>query len=592
MEYVYQSYPTSNNSLFKKCMEKVTPTRTLFKETLDTARRGLYTVVLFSMCINLLMLAAPIYMLQIFDRVLSSRSTDTLLLLTVIIGIAILTMASLEAVRSNIMVRISSWLDRKLAGTVLTGSIALPLKTGQDPTIQGLRDLGVFRTFLSGNEIFPFLDSPWAPIFLIFVYLLHPTLGTVAFIGAIVLFSLAIINETITRPLIAASSSANIKAMQQAEAAVRNADAIEAMGLMPNLIARWNSINSEGVSKQASASYRSGFITSTSKFIRLILQIAMLGIGAWLVINGELTPGGMIAGSILMGRALAPVEQAIGAWKSATAARGAYQRLRLQLYSMPPRAESMELPEPEGQIKVEGVTYIHPGQTEPILRGISFGLEPGEAMGLIGPSAAGKTTLVRLLLGNIVPRMGHARLDGMDVAQWDPEDLGQYCGYVPQDIELFSGTVKENIARMGEGDPKQIVAAAQLAGCHDMILRFSNGYDTPIGESGSALSGGERQRIALARALYGNPKFVVLDEPNANLDAVGEEALLSAVKNLKEKGVTLVVIGHRPNVIQHVDKILVLRQGQVQDFGAREEVLARLTENAKKANVTGIKRLG
>ena len=257
---------------------------------------------------------------------------------------------------------------------------------------------------------------------------------------------------------------------------------------------------------------------------------------------------------------------------------------------MPPRTESMKLPEPQGKLSVEGISYVHPGQAEPILRGINFSLQPGEAMGLIGPSAAGKTTLVRLLLGNITPRLGHVRLDGMDVAQWDPDDLGQYCGYVPQDIELFSGTVRDNIARMGEGDPEQIVAAAQLAGCHDMILRFPKGYDTPVGESGSALSGGERQRIALARALYGNPKFVVLDEPNANLDAAGEEALINAVRTLKDRKVTLVIIGHRPNVIQHVDKVLVLRQGQVQDFGERNEVLARLSERAGGKNVTEIKR--
>lgn len=568
----------------------MTTTHKLLKDTLHKVRKSMYVVVLFSVCINILMLASPMYMLQIFDRVLSSRSTDTLMLLTVIIGLAVLTMASLEAVRSNIMVRISSWLDRKLAGPVLTGSIALPLKTGQDPSIQGLRDLGVVRSFLSGNEIFPFLDSPWAPVFLIVVFFLHSILGVIALAGALLLFSMAVINEAMTRSLIAASGTASIKAMQQAEAAVRNADAIEAMGLMPNLIARWNKVSSEASRDQASAGFRSGLISSTSRFLRLMLQVSLMGTGAWLVIGGELTPGGMIAASILMGRALAPVEQAIGAWKSAISARGAYQRLTRQLVNMPPRTESMKLPEPQGKLSVEGISYIHPGQAEPILRGINFSLQPGEAMGLIGPSAAGKTTLVRLLLGNITPRLGHVRLDGMDVAQWDPDDLGQYCGYVPQDIELFSGTVRDNIARMGEGDPEQIVAAAQLAGCHDMILRFPKGYDTPVGESGSALSGGERQRIALARALYGNPKFVVLDEPNANLDAAGEEALINAVRTLKDRKVTLVIIGHRPNVIQHVDKVLVLRQGQVQDFGERNEVLARLSERAGGKNVTEIKR--
>lgn len=535
------------------------------------------------------MLAAPIYMLQVFDRVLSSGSTDTLFLLTVIIGIAILAMASLDAVRNNIMIRISSWLDRKLSGTILVGSIALPLKTGKDPSVQGLRDLNAVRSFLSGNESFPFFDAPWAPIFLIFVYLLNPVLGIMALVGAVLLFGLAVLNELVTRSLIAASNLANIKSMQQAEAAVRNADAIEAMGLMPHLIARWSVVSAEGNQGLASASVRMSLISSASKFVRLLLQILILGTGAWYVIEGQLTPGGMIAASILMARALAPVEQAIGAWKSALAARGAYQRLREQLLTMPPRAESMSLPEPLGKLSVEGVSYFHPGHTEPLLRGISFALKPGETLALIGPSGTGKTTLVRLLLGNIVPRIGHVRLDGMDVAQWDPEDRGQYCGYVPQDIELFGGTVKENIARMAQGDPEKVVAAAKMAGCHEMILRFPQGYDTYIGESGASLSGGERQRIALARALYGNPKFVVLDEPNANLDAIGEEALQNAVKVLKERKVTSVIIGHRQNILQHIDKVLVLNQGQVQEFGDRDTVMTKLYEKAK-GNVKEIKR--
>jgi len=576
----------------RNSMATLTRSQQLLGETLTAISRAFYAVVLFSLCINVLMLAAPVYMLQVFDRVLSSRSTDTLLLLTLIIGFAILTMAGLDAVRGNIMAKVGAWLEKRLAGTVLKGSIALPLKTGRDPSVQGLRDLQALRTFLSSNEVFPFLDSPWAPIFLLIVFLLHPILGAVAVIGALALLLLAILNEKVTRSLLTAGSSASMLAVQHAEAAVRNADAIEAMGLMPNLIAGWDRVNAEAIDQHTRAGLRSGVITSMSKSVRLLLQVATLGTGALLVIAGELTAGGMIAASILMARALAPMEQAIGAWRSAANARAAYRRMTEQLSSMPIRAESMELPPPVGRLSVEGVSYFHPGKTEPVLRGISFALEPGEALGLIGPSAAGKTTLARLLLGNLEPRVGHVRLDGMDVARWNPDDRGRHCGYVPQDIELFSGSVKANIARMGEGDAERIVAAAKLVGCHEMILRFSNGYETAVGDSGSALSGGERQRIALARAVYGDPKFVVLDEPNASLDAVGSEALVTALAALKERKVTVVVIGHRPYVMQHVDKILVLRQGQIQDFGPKDEVFARLAEQAGGNKVTEIKRHG
>ena len=569
-----------------------TRTQQLLEETLAAVRSVFLVVLLFSLCINVLMLAAPIYMLQVFDRVLSSRSTDTLLLLTLIICTALVAMTGLDAVRGNIMAKVGAWLDKRLAGTVLAGSISVPLKTGRDPSMQGLRDLHSLRAFLSGHEVLPFLDSPWAPIFIVIVFLLHPTLGAVALVGAVLLLGLAIINERLTRALFAAAARASGEAIEQAEAAARNADAIEAMGLMPSLVERWARVQGDAIDQQTRASLRSSLISSASKLVRLLLQIATLGVGALLVIEGELTAGGMIAASVLIARALAPVEQAIGAWRAAAGARGAYRRLTESLAKLPPRAESMALPAPTGKLTVESVSYIHPGKPEPTLRNISFALQPGEALGLIGPSASGKTTLARLLLGNLEPRAGHVRLDGMDVAKWNPDDRGRHCGYVPQDVELFSGTVKANIARLADGDPEQIVAAAKLVGCHEMILRFANGYDTPIGDGGSALSGGERQRIALARAVYGDPKLVVLDEANASLDGVGSEALVNALEVLKQRKVTVVVIGHRPYVMQHVDKVLVLRNGQVQDFGPKDEVFARLAEQAGGKKVTEIKRHG
>jgi PrtD family type I secretion system ABC transporter len=403
------------------------------------------------------------------------------------------------------------------------------------------------------------------------------------------LFTLAMVNEILTRPLLIAAGNTSIAALARAESSVRNGDVVEAMGMMPNLLARWRLQNDEAITLQAEAGFRNHSITAASRFLRQFLQVGMLGIGAWLVILGELTPGAMIAGSILMSRALAPVEQAISSWRSALGAREAFARLQETAANMPVRAKSMPLPAPQGNLSVEGVTYMHPGHTEAILKNIRFTLPAGMAMGVIGPSGAGKTTLIRLLLGNLSPRLGHVRLDAMDVSQWDADDLGRHCGYLPQDIELFSGSIAENIARMGECDAEKVIQAATLAGCHDMILRLPKGYDTQTGAGGLSLSGGERQRIALARALYGSPRYIILDEPNASLDAVGEAALINAIKTLKAQGATLVIIGHRPGIIQHVDNLLVLNKGQVQDFGPKEKVLATLSGNAYVQDIKAVK---
>ena len=421
------------------------------------------------------------------------------------------------------------------------------------------------------------MDAPWTPIFIVVIFMLHPLLGWISLAGALVLFGLAFSNELATRGLLVRAGGASVGALRQAEAAVRNADAVEAMGMMPALIRRWHASNAEALALQSDASMRSGVITALSKFARLALQIGILGTGAWLVILNELTPGAMIAGSILMGRALAPVEQAISTWRSMIAARGAYERVKEQLDESEPRGRAMPLPPPSGRLSVEGVSFVHPGAEAPTLRAVSFQLQPGETLGLIGPTAAGKTTLARLLVGNLVPRAGHVRLDAMDVARWETEDLGRHIGYLPQDVELFGGTVRENIARMDVGDAEAVVAAARLAGVHDMVLRLPKGYDTEIGEGGTALSGGQRQRIALARAVYGSPRLIVLDEPNANLDGEGEEALVKAIGVLHDEGVSIVVIAHRPSILQTADQVLVLKAGAVQGLGPRDEVLTKLT---------------
>ena len=531
----------------------------------------------FSLFINVLMLTAPLYMLQVFDRVLTSRSVETLVMLTLIAGAALMALGALDALRGAALVRIGTWLDGRIGGPVLAASIAAAVRTGEGASVQKLRDLSTLRTFLTGPGIFPVMDAPWTPIFVAVIFALHPMLGWISLAGALALFGLALINEVATRGLLGRAGGASVGALRQAEAAVRNADAVEAMGMTPALIRRWHARNAEALALQSGASMRSGGITALSKLARMALQIGILGAGAWLVILNELTPGAMIAGSILMGRALAPVEQAIGTWRSMIAARGAYERVKKQLDESAPRGQAMPLPAPSGRLSVEGVSFVHPGAEEPTLRAVSFHIQAGETLGLIGPTAAGKTTLARLLVGNLAPRAGHVRLDAMDVAQWEAEDLGPHIGYLPQDIELFGGTVRENIARMDLGDADAVVAAAGLAGVHDMILRLPKGYDTEIGTGGAALSGGQRQRIALARAVYGSPRLIVLDEPNANLHGEGEEALVKAIGALRGAGVSIVVIAHRPSILQTADQILVLRAGAVQAFGPRDEVLAKLT---------------
>ena len=559
----------------------------ILKQALSACYSGFAAVVVFSLFINVLMLTAPLYMLQIFDRVIAARSEDTLLYLTLIAGVALLTLAALEMSRTRIMVGLGTWLDQRLSGTVLEGSIGKSVAAAGTPSIQGLRDLSTIRTFLTGSEMFPILDSPWTPIFIAAIFMMHPILGWLSLGGAIVLFGLAIANDLATRNLLRRSGGASFTALRQAESAVRNAHVIEAMGMMPNLVGRWRAKNTEMLDLQARASRRAGAITATSKFIRQCLQISVLGTGAWLMLGGEITAGIMIASSILMARALAPIEQAIGSWRSAIAARGAYERVRDQLATTRVRGAKITLPRPEGRLKVEGVTFFHPDGVAPTLGGVSFELEPGEALGLVGSTAAGKSTLAALLVGIAKPRLGHVRLDGADMADWAAEDLGRHIGYLPQDIELFAGTVRDNIARMGEADSESVISAAQLAGVHELILQLPSGYETEIGEAGAVLSGGQRQRIALARAVFGHPRFVVLDEPNASLDAAGEEALINAIAALKKRGATVVVIAHRPSILRHVDKALVLRAGAVEAFGPPSQVLPTVTRAQPATSAQG-----
>ncbi len=564
-------------------MKKLMQPRTELAEVLFSFRKMFYTVGLFSMFINMLGLVPAIYMLQVYDRVLQSRNVTTLVMLTLMIIGFYIVQGLLEMTRSRMLVRVGSKMDVKLSDRVFVASFERNLRGGGGNAGAALADLTNVRQFLTGNGLFAFFDAPWAPIYLGVIFLLSPWLGLFAVVAAIILFSLAWATEIATRKPLAEAGQIAAKANNSATNNLRNAEVIEAMGMLDNLKARWFEKQVRFLALQGEASDKAGAISATTKAFRVAVQSLVLGAGALLVIEGKLTSGGMIAASILLGKALQPVELAIGVWKQLLSARSAYHRLEEMLQLFPAREEGMSLPRPRGNLLVEGVTAAPPGSKNVVLKQVAFQTLPGEVIGIIGPSASGKSTLARLLVGVWPAAAGKVRLDGADVYTWGKEELGPAVGYLPQDIELFEGTIAENIARFGEVDATKVVAAAQLAGVHEMILRFPNGYDTQIGEGGSHLSGGQRQRIAFARAVYDNPAFVVLDEPNSNLDDAGEAALIQAVRQLKAQGTTVVVITHRTNIIAAVDKILLLVDGAVQMFAPRDQVLQSLQQKAAGA---------
>ena len=548
------------------------------KQAFGDVRTAFVSIGAFSFFINLLMLTGPLYMLQVYDRVLTSGSQHTLIMLTAVAVGMILTSALLELVRSRILVRAGSRLDRRLNDRLFAGLLRLRLRQKDAGESQPLRDLETLRGFLTGPGLISFFDAPWTPLFLAVIFLLHPLLGLVALAGAVVLFVLAVVSELATRGPLREASRDSAAAHGFTENTLRNAEVIEAMGMLPGLQRRWLARHQAALAAQAKASDRGGLLTAGAKFVRPVLQVAILGTGAYLALLQEITPGVMIAASIIMGRALAPVEGAIGNWRGFILARGANGRLHRFLEKDEAPQAGMPLPRPKGRIAVERLVAAPPGLERPVLKGISFALDAGDSLGIIGPSAAGKSTLARLLIGVWPAANGQVRLDGADVGDWNHLELGPHLGYLPQDVELFDGTVAENIARFGEPKPEQVVQAAQRAGVHEMVLHLAEGYDTMIGPGGAALSGGQRQRLGLARALYGDPAFVVLDEPNSNLDGEGEEALRRAVRELKKAGTTVVVIAHRPSVLAGMDKILVLRDGLIEHFGPRDEVLPKVTK--------------
>jgi ATP-binding cassette, subfamily C, bacterial len=548
----------------------------LLAESFRATRPGFLTAILFSFFINILAFVGPLYMLQIYDRVITSRNTTTLIALTVIAAFLLVVYASLEKIRSAILVRLgilfSTLARSRLFDAVLKGNLLQP---GRGHT-QALRDLDTIREFLTGSGLISFCDAPWVPIFVVGCFILHPWYGYIASAGAILIFCFAIANELLTRKHLKAASASTVVASSYASATFRNAEVLHAMGMLSGLRDRWLTRQDEGMQLQATASDRAGHLVAASKFTRAFLQIAILGMGAYLAIEQESTPGAMIAASIIMGRALAPVEIAVANWKGFVAARSAYDRIIALFGILPDETEKMPLPAPQGYLAVENIVAVPPGTKEPVLRGVSFSLRPGEVLGVLGPSAAGKSSLARVLVGVWLPSIGKVRIDGAELSHWNPERLGRHIGYLPQDVELFSGSIAENIARFGELDEEKIVVAARMAGVHDMVQTMAAGYNTQIGEGGFALSGGQRQRIGLARALYGTPAYIILDEPNASLDADGEAALLSAIQQLRQDGSTVVLITHKTNILATVDKIIVLSHGQVAGFGSRDEMLSKL----------------
>ncbi|HXV06843.1 MAG TPA: type I secretion system permease/ATPase [Burkholderiales bacterium] len=532
----------------------------------------------FSLVINLLMLMPALFMLQVYDRVITSHSRETLAMLFLLVTAALLFMAYLDLIRSRLLAGSAVALEKLLGPRVLGSMLRRaadprPNESAANESTHGLRDVAAMRAFLTGPGIVALFDAPWVPVYALIIALFHPLLGAIAVCGALLLFAMAYLNERLSRQPLEAMQAESRKAGRFVDQGVANAEVAGALGMADNLARGWQKLSRRVLTFQLEASRAGSLFSSAGKFLRQFLQAVMLAAGAWLVIEQQATSGVMIAATILLGRALAPVEAAIAGWKGLVDARAAYGRvskgLNAEAQGEPPTA----LPAPRGALSVERVVFAFRGQDRPVIRQVTFELAPGEALAIVGPSAAGKSTLARVIVGLWKPMAGAVRLDSADIASWPRDRLGPYVGYLPQDVELFAGTVSENIARMGEIDSPAVIEAATRANAHELILRLPKGYDTPIGEGGSFLSAGQRQRIALARALYGDPRLVVLDEPNSNLDADGEAALLEAVRRLKAERRTVLVVTHRPQLLAAMDKVMLLREGVIEKMGLMAEVM-------------------
>ncbi|MEI2417011.1 type I secretion system permease/ATPase [Orrella sp. JC864] len=552
------------------------------RAALSCYRGGWRSVAVFSAAINLLMLVPSLFMLQVYDRVLASGNLYTLAMLCLMAAGLLAVMGALEYARGLLLIQLGARFDALLGPRVHGAAFARGLSGAPANAAQAVGDLNALRQFLTGSAVFAFFDAPWFPLFLAVMFLFHPWLGALALAGAGLLMALAWANERACRQPLAEAGALSVRASLLAESQLRNAESIQAMGMLDALRARWQGLHGAYVGLQGQASRRSALVSSVSRSVRIALQSGVLAVGAWLALDNRVSAGMMVAGSILMGRVLSPIDQVIAAWRQWAATRLAQQRLQALLAAHPAPAAGLPLPAPQGALALETVTVVPPGAAQPSLVNLSLALAPGQVLGVVGPSGSGKSTLARAVAGIWPARVGTVRLDGADLRHWDRQRLGAWMGYLPQDVELFAGTVAENIARFAvpqdpaqrQAQDAQVIEAARLAGAHELILALPHGYDTVLGAGGLGLSGGQRQRVALARALYGDPRLVVLDEPNASLDEAGEQALLDALLRLRERRVTVVLVAHRPKVLAAATHLLVLRAGQKQAFGPAQEVMA------------------
>ena len=546
---------------------------------LQACKQYFVYAAIFSAAVNVLLLTPIIYMMTVFDRVVSSGSLPTLAMLSLLMVSLLLAMGGFEWVRSMVLISASNRLESILRTRVSEATFKRSLLTGgMVSNSQPVQDLTSLRQFLTGNGLFAFFDAPWFFVYIGVMFLFHPMFGIAGIISGIIMVALAIVAEKATAKLLTDANATANKASARFQGSLRNAEVIAAMGMAEDVQRKQDALYAQVLDKQTEASRKAGMLSALSKSIRMIAQSSLLGLGAYLALQQEITPGMMVGGSLLLGRALAPIDMLVGSWKGVTVARSQYARLNEMLQALPANADTMQLPAPEGELSAEQVTVVPPGAKTPVVSGVSFSLKRGEFLGVVGPSASGKSTLARALLGVWPIYAGKVRLDGADMARWNREQLGPYIGYLPQDIELFDGTIAENICRFRQPDPEQIVDAAKTAGVHEMILRLPKGYDTVIGGAGGMLSGGQRQRIGLARAVYGQPKLLVLDEPNSNLDDKGEKELVDALGRIKTDGCAVIIITHRTMVLQCVDKILVMKEGKTMDFGPKDQVLAKLVQ--------------
>ena len=561
-----------------------TQTANELRDSLEACRAYFLYAALFSAAVNILLLTPIIYMLTVYDRVVASGSMSTLLMLTLLMIALLLAVGGFEWVRSTILIGASNRLEQLLRKRVSDATFKRALITGGlISNAQPLGDLTSLRQFMTGNGLFAFFDAPWFPIYIFVMFLFHPWFGVAGILAGAIMVLLAIANSSATDALLKEANEKSNQANSRFQSSLRNSEVVAALGMSEDVAKSQNKLIDEVLEKQTEASQKAAALNGLSKSFRLISQSLLLGLGAYLALNQEISPGMMIAGSLLLGRALAPIDMLVGTWKGFSLATAQYNRLKDLLEKIPLESDKMSLPAPAGTLSVEQATVVPPGSRNPVVRGVSFELEAGEMLGIVGPSASGKSTLARALLGIWPTYAGKVRLDGADISSWDRIELGPHVGYLPQDIELFDGTIAENIARFRKAPSDDVVAAAQLAGVHELVLRLPQGYDTKIGSTGGALSGGQRQRIALARAVFGSPKYLILDEPNSNLDDQGEKELVLALNIIKSSGCTTLVITHRTMILQCVDKMLVLKDGQRAAFGAKNDVLAALTKQQAPA---------